>query len=176
MKFKQLPKLTALAAIIAATPVMALTQGTIGPTSQGDVIVSVTIPSLIRVDGLADIPLGIYDGTPGGLIGASDAAVCTNGTNLYGVTISSTTGFNLTSLSGTIPYSVSWGASTWSSAVGDLASGTLSSGQAVAVGNTNFGTCAVEAGKLSVTVPEAGLNAAMPDFYTDTVTILVTPE
>lgn len=148
----------------------AATQGTVGATSAGDLNIQVVVPSLIRITDLADIDLGTYTGDGLDMTGSSPACVRRNSAGNYGIVATSTNGsFALAGgvVAGTLPYSVSWG--------GSALTYNTSLGAQVADSGT-LGACTPVAGKLSVTVTGASLDAAEPDTYTDTLILTVTPE
>lgn len=165
----------ALAAMIAgsglSTGAMAATDGTVGATSQGDVLLQVVVPALIRITGLADIDLGTYSGDGVDLTGTSPACVRRNSAGNYGIVATSANGaFAMDPLGAaatTVPYTVSWAGS-------PLAYNTNLPAQVA--DSATLGACAPVAGKLSVTAAAAGLDAAEPDTYQDTLILTVTPE
>lgn len=157
---------------------MAATNGTVGATSTGTVVINATIPKLIRITGLADItmvlPAPVDDdlGYTAAATGSSPACVRQNGgTATYGiVATSANTAFELTN--GTlapVPYSLTWGGTA-------LAYNAALTAQAP--DSTTLGSCADVAGKLEVSIAAADLNDAEGSAvdYTDTVTLVVTPE
>ena len=158
-----------IALAAASGSVSAVTQGTVGGDSTGNVNVQVVVPSLIRITDLADIDLGSYTGDGLDMTGASPACVRRNSAGNYGIVATSTNGsFALSgAVAGTVPYSVSWG--------GSALTYNTSLGAQVADSGT-LGACTPVAGKLSVTVTGASLDAAEPDTYTDTLILTVTPE
>lgn len=169
MRNKILAVAVAAAGVAFSGVSMAATDGTVGATSSGTSVITLTIPSLIKVSGFTDIALGTYNGDGVARSGASAACVSRNSAGNYTVTATSTnTSFNLKSgaLATTIPYSVTWGgaALTYNTALG---------GQVA--DSSTLAACTPVAGKLGVSVPAAGMDAALPGSYTDTVTITVAP-
>lgn len=170
MKMKTLAKAALIASVGLSTGAMAATQGTVGATSQGDLLLQVTIPALIRITDLADINLGTYNGDGVDRTGTSPACVRRNSAGNYGiVATSANTSFVLDGPASvtTIPYTVSWGGTALAYNA-NLAAQVADSG--------TLGACVPVAGKLSVTTPFAGLDAAEPDAYVDTIILTVTPE
>lgn len=160
--------LSAPALTLAAPP--ATTQGTVGATSTGYVFMQVIIPKLIRVDGLADINFGTYNGDGLARTGTSPACVAQNGAGTYGIVATSLNGsFAMTGATAltTIPYTVSWG--------GTALTYNTNLGVQTPEGTT-LAPCTATAGKLSVGITGAALDAADADTYTDTLVLTVTPE
>lgn len=162
----------ALAAVLASASAtsFAATQGTVGATSQGTALVQVIVPALIRITDLADIDLGTYNGDGIDRTGTSPACVRRNSPGNYGIVATSNNGsFALDGPAtvGTVAYTVSWG--------GSALTYNTSLGAQVADSGT-LGACTPVAGKLSVTVAGAALDAAEPDTYQDTLILTVTPE
>ena len=164
----------ALVALIAgsglsAGAMAATADGTLGATSTGTVDVTLTVPKLIRITGLATIALGSYSGDGSDMTGTSPGCVRQNGTTAtYGILVTSANGaFDLDAGAGTLPYSVSWGGSavTYNT---NLAS--------QAPDSTTLGACTSVADKLSVTVLGTDLDAAPGGSYSDTLTLVVEPE
>lgn len=171
-----------IAAVMAATAqhAYAASDGTLGATSTGTSIVSLTIGAVYQITGLADLALGTYGGA-GDMTGNDDVCVYTNDVSgNYNVTITddstmSAAGFSVQNAGATedIAYSVDWNdvAGTVGSAAvtyntqlastgADTASATCSGGN-----NANF----------EVTVAAAALGAASADTYTATMSILIEP-
>lgn len=150
---------------------MAVTQGSVGATSVGQVGVQVVIPALIRVTGLADIDLGTYNGDGLNRVGLSPACVRRNSAGNYGIVATSanaTFAMNpVGAAATTVPYTVSWGGVA-------LAYNTNLAAQVA--DSASLGACAPVAGKLSVTATGASLDLAEPDTYQDTIVLTVTPE
>lgn len=169
MRNKILAVAMAAAGLAGSGVSMAATDGTVGATSNGSSVINLIIPSLIRVTGFADITLGTYNGDSLARSGSSPACVSRNSAGNYSVAASSANGsFALKSgvLATTIPYTVTWSGTglTYSAVTGSFA----------ADSNT-LAACTPVAGRLAVGVPAAGMDAALPGTYTDTVTILVSP-
>ena len=156
--------------------VMAATQGTLGPTSQGTVDISVGVGDQIQITALADIT-GAY--APGSdFTGSSPACVYRNGgTGDFDVTISSANGlgadFRLNDGGTFVVYDVTFD---------DGASGLINMDHAL-LNNadfTNADTASTNCGglpqsTLAINVPDANLAAVGAGTYTDTLTILVAP-
>lgn len=175
MKLNKIALAGALAGMLSSGTALAVQQGTVGATSEGRVVVTVTIPSLIRINGLSDIAFGIYAGT-GDLAGYSDAAVCSNGAATYGLVPTSVNGaFELAGQTAgntdTIPYTMDW-----LGAASPLLTYGANEG-AIAVESTSLGVgCTPQVSKMGVFITEAALTAVQADDYQDTVILTVTPE
>ncbi len=165
----------AVAAMVAgmglSAGAMAATQGTVGATSQGDLLIEVTVPALIRITDLADINLGTYNGDGVDRTGTSPACVRRNNAGTYGIVATSANGsFTMVpdgAAATTVAYTVSWGGA-------PLTYNTNLPAQVA--DSATLGACAPVAGKLSVTAAATALDAAEPDRYTDTLILTVTPE
>lgn len=153
--------------VVVSGDTTALTQGTAGASSEGSLSIQLSIPALVKIQGLQDIDLGSYTGA-GDLQGASNACVKRNGAGTYSVTASSINAFALTG-SASVPYDVTWGGQ-------PLGQGVVLAGQipeAVALQEV-CGATAMN--KVGVRVQAADLQAAPSGAYTDTLTLIVVPE
>ncbi|MFZ5724456.1 MAG: hypothetical protein ACOY33_12460 [Pseudomonadota bacterium] len=118
MKFKAL--VAGMALGVVAGNALAAVDGSVGvavppaqASSSGNLIVSLTVPNIVRISNLNDIPLGTYAGVD--MSGSDDVCVYRNITGNYRITADSTNGagaFELEDAGNTsvIPYTVSWGA------------------------------------------------------------------
>jgi spore coat protein U-like protein len=151
----------------------AATQGTLGSTSTGSVVINATIPNLVKLSKLNNIPLGTFTGTA--LAGSTTACVFSN-TGNYGVTATSTnpgTGntFRMTDGTNFIPYTISWNDGGGADVLASSVALTTQSGTSTDVdcsGGTNT--------TVSVALSAAQIGAAPAGNFTDTVTIVVVPE
>lgn len=171
MKYSQLLKALTLTLSIASSSAIAVTQGSLGATSTGDLLISLDINSLVQVSNLGDIALGTYAGTD--LTGTDNFCVYRNGVGNYAITMSGDGGVFELSDGGinTLPYSVDFtnGATT---ALTSTVALTAQTGA-----NTTSTTCAgVDNVAVAITVANANLAAAPAGNYTGTLTILVAPE
>lgn len=168
MRNKILAVAMAAAGVAVSATSMAATNGNVGTTSAGTAVINLTIPSLIRITDLADVNLGTYNGDSIDRTGSSPACVRRNSAGNYSVTATSANGsFVLTSVPATtIPYTLTWGGT-------GLTYGAALGGQVA--DSATLGSCTPVAGKLGVNVPAAGMDAAQPGAYTDTVTVTVAP-
>lgn len=177
MRNKILVLAMAAAGVAFSGASVAATQGTVGATSSGSVVITATIPKLIRITDLADITVDVAaattnaDGYAADATGSSDACVRQNSTTAtYGIKATSLNGsFVLKSGTLTVPYTLSWG-------VTDLTYNTALTTQTP--DSTSLGSCTPVTDKLGVKITAANLNTAegSTTAYTDTVTLLVTPD
>ena len=167
MKYRTLVLAGMVAVGVISGYTTALTQGTTGASSEGSLSVQLSIPRLVRIQGLQDIDLGTYTGA-GDLQGASNACVKRNGAGSYSVTATSINAFALMD-SASVPYGVTWGGQ-------PLDHGVVLAGQtpeAVAL----KGVCGATAmNKIGVRVQAVHLQIAPPGVYTDVLTLLVQPD
>lgn len=177
MKHARLIKTSIFALGVASASVMAATQGALGPTSTGDLIISLDIDPLVRVSNLGDIALGNFNGGAGDLTGADSFCVYRNGAGNYNINMTGSgtaNAFTLTdSGANTLPYSVDFvnGSAT------AMTTGASLTGQTGA--NTTSDTCGGGANdnvSVNVTVANADLASAPAGTYSGTLTIVVAPE
>lgn len=147
--------------------VTALTQGTTGTSSEGRLSIQLSIPLLIKIQGLQDIDLGTYTGT-GDLQGASNACVKRNGAGSYSVTATSINAFALTG-SASVPYGVTWGGQ-------PLGQGVVLAGQIPEAVAFKEACGATAMNKIGVSVRAVDLQVAPPGMYTDVLTLMVQPD
>lgn len=180
MRNKTLVLAMAAAGVAFSGASVAATQGTVGATSSGSVVINATIPKLIRITDLADITVDVAAATAtivdatgyaDDATGFSNACVRQNGaTATYGIKATSANGsFDLKSGTLTVPYTLSWGGT-------DLTYDTALTAQTP--DSTSLGNCTPATNKLGVKITAANLNDAEGSTtdYTDTVTLVVTPE
>jgi hypothetical protein len=162
---------------------MSATQGTLGTTSTGTVAVSITIPSLVQITGLSDIAL-----TPttisGSVTGNTTACIYSNVVSPLGSYFVTATSANAAAgafrvnnggTTGTyITYSAFWNNSSAPAQTTALTSGTKSAQQTggSAVSLTCGGT---PNANFNISFSSAQIAGAVPNTYTDTVTLLITP-
>jgi len=175
------PTLFRAAAVAAALAVSALagtahaaTQGTLGSTSTGSIDINATIPNLAQISRLDDINLGSWSGVD---LNGSESFCVFSSTRSYTITATSAnasgTVFRLKD-SGTnyIAYNVSW--TDTSPATVALASGTASGAQQASATAVNCG--GADNTTVSINVPTANIAAVPAGSYSDTLTLLVTPQ
>ncbi len=104
--------------VLAAGNVLAAVQGTVGTavppaqaSSSGNLVVSLSVPNIVRISNLNDIALGTYAGV--NMTGSDPVCVYRNITGNYAITANSTNGTGVFQLNdagtSTIPYAVTWG-------------------------------------------------------------------
>ncbi|MGB4342400.1 MAG: hypothetical protein WBJ03_02170, partial [Moraxellaceae bacterium] len=162
MRNKILAVAMAVAGVAFSGASVAATQGTVGGTSSGSVVINATIPKLIRITDLANITVDVAAATAtivdatgyaADATGFSDACVRQNGaTATYGIKATSLNGsFVLKSGTLTVPYTLSWG-------VTDLTYNTALTTQTP--DSTSLGSCTPVTDKLGVKITAANLNTA----------------
>lgn len=178
MKSKSLAGLVLGTFLVAATPAVspaAPVQGNLGSTSTGKIDVKFKIPNLVRISGLSDLDLGDFDGTAAS--GTINFCVYSTTRN-YTVKATSANGdgtdFRMKEGTNYIIYDVSWTdeASTTVNLNHNVTSTSLKT-------NTNSVTCGSGTNTsltVNITAAEAGKAPASNNPYTDTLTLLVTPQ
>ena len=167
----------ALAGVLMAGQAMAASDGTLGATSTGTSLVSLTINDRVQISSVADIPLGAYIGT-GTMTGQSTYCVHRNGGGNYQLTLTADTGaFQVDSASAvaSIPFAVAVDDDLDASAGGETL--TYNTASAVALVGSNSVTCGgADNAAMYVSFAEVDLQAAPPAAdYQATVTLLVEP-
>lgn len=177
MKFTMM-KAVAVAATIAVASATgtahAASQGSLGSTSTGSVVINATIPNLAQISRLDDINLGSWSGAD---MNGSDQFCVFSSTRSYTITATSANGaaavFRLKD-AGTnyIPYTVSWTDSAATSL--PLLNAVTSLPFATNATSTNCG--GGDNTTVSINVPTAGIGSVPAGAYSDTLTMLVTPQ
>lgn len=174
MRNKILAVAMAVAGVAVSGVSMAATNGSVGATSTGTVVINATIPKLIRITDLADITITPTNTATGfnPATGSSPACVRQNGAAAtYGIVATSANGsFQLVNgVLAPVTYSLTWGGTA-------LAYSTALAAQTPE--SNTLGSCTATAGKLGVAITAAALDGAVGSAtaYTDTVTLVVTPE
>lgn len=171
---------TAMLLTAQGSSAVAATQGTLGATSEGSVLISASVPSRARITGLTDVSLLNQDPATAAL-SAQDVCVWSNtATRGYTITASgSGTGnaFTLSDGTNTTPYSVQWSASAGQTSGTVLNAGTASS---TLVSTATHQTCASgpsASASLIVGISTADLSTMLAgSTYTGTLTLLITPQ
>ena len=178
MKATRIARSIALASALAgaATGALAANDGSLGPTSTGDLSVTLSIADRVQISGLDDIALGTYGGS-GDLTGTSQFCVYRNGTGLYDLTASSLhadgTTFRASDGTDQIVYAVMVADDTDPTTGVEVGSGTPETGLQGSATSTDCGGS--DNASLQVTFAEAALQAAPTSAYSDTITVLVEP-
>lgn len=166
---------------ISSTPlVFSATDGTLGTTSSGSVVVTLTIPALVRVSGLSDITMSPTT-IASDVTGSTTACIYSNVVSPLGSYYVTATSVNASSgafrvKNGTdfITYTAFWNNSSATSQTTALTSGTKTAQQ------TNGSAISLTCGgtpnaNFNVNFSSAQIAGAPPLTYTDTVTLLITP-
>jgi hypothetical protein len=181
-----------LAIIFSFSSAIAATDGTLGPTSTGTSVVTVTTGNVAMLTGMADFDFGVWVAAMGDVTMADNVCVYTNtAAASYTITPSSANsggtglfrmlngGVNLTYAVGfTNATGSNFAGSTCGAAAGDpcVGSGTPSSVQTNAdVAFTNCSDVGGSNATLSIQILGADLSAVPGGVYTDTLTIVVSP-
>ena len=170
----------ALALGLASNQVLAASQGSLGATSQGSVLITASVPARARISGLTDVTFANQD--PGtAASGAQNVCVWSNtATKAYTVTATGSgagTAFTLTNGTTTVPYSVAWAGSSGQTSGTALTNGTASS--SFTSGATHqlcsSGPAASASLVVGISTTDLGTMSAGAD-YTGTLTLLITPQ
>ena len=166
---------TAIATLILGMPTaFAATDGSLGATSTGDLLITATIPGLIQISNLDDISLGTYTGS-GGLSGSDTVCVYRNGASTYDVTATTsgagTGSFVLTDGSNNIAYTVTYddgnGATTMTYGTALTNRQNASTTSTSCGGSTNA--------TVAVSVADADLQGKPAGTYSSTLVLVVAP-
>lgn len=176
MKYSRLVKTSLFALGLSSAAVFAATQGSLGTTSTGDLIINLDIDSLVRVNNLNDIDLGTFSGGAGDLSGADNFCIYRNGAGNFNITMTGSgagSAFTLTDGTNTLPYSVEFTNSTPNA----MTAGTLLAAQSGAfTANDTCDSGASDNVSVSVTVANGALASVPAGSYTGTLTMVVAPE
>lgn len=164
-----------------AAPAGAATQGTLGSTSQGSVVITATVPNRAQITGLTDINFTNADPTTTATAAQNDCVWSNTATKGYSIkaTGSGTAGaFTLASGALTpIPYSVQWNQSSGQSSGTALTSGTALSGLVSTATSSTCSSGPASTSSLIVSIASGDLqNMVAATSYTGTLTLLVTPQ
>lgn len=159
---------------------IAASDGTLGATSTGTSLVSLTIGAVYQITGLADLALGTYGGA-GNMTGNDDVCVYTNdATGNYNVRITDDSGMSVGAFSvqnagstADIPFTVNW--NDVSGTVGSAAA-TYNTPLASTGADTASATCGGgNNANFEVSLLQADLQAAPADSYSATLSIVIEP-
>jgi hypothetical protein len=164
----------------AGNPAQAATQGTLGATSTGSIVITASVPNRARITGLSDVAFLNQDPNTAAT-NAQNVCVWSNtATKGYTVTASGNGAANAFTLANgalTVPYSVEWNASSGQTSGTALTAATASGGL---VSTATHQTCASgpsASASLIVgisTTDLGGMQAATT--YTGTLSLLITPQ
>lgn len=166
-------------AVASVLPAGAASDGTIGGTSSGSLLVSLTVPQLVRISSLDDIDLGTFSGA-GDVTGRDDVCVWST-TRGYRVTASGsgTAGaFQLTGASPTdvIPYQVQWADAAGETSGAALSTGAALNAQSAATSSPTCGGGSALNASVIVVIAETDMTAATASAYSGTLSLLVEPQ
>jgi hypothetical protein len=159
----------------------AATQGNLGASSTGTVVINASVPAQVRISGLSDVNFTAVNPN-NDAANAQNVCVWSNNANKrYNITASgSGTGsaFALTSTGlAEIPYSVEWDDVSGATSGAGLTSGTALGNQTSAANNPSCTGLANESASLIVKVAATNLQAMQAETtYTGTLTLTVAPE
>ena len=179
MNMPQFGKGLAVAAVamLAAHSAHAATQGVLGPTSTGDLTITLTVDDLVQISDLDDITLATYGSVS--LTGGDDVCVYSN-SGSYDITATGDggdtgTAFELTgSGPDSVPYSVEWATSSGAPSGRAMASGTALTGL---TGDFTTPDCSASTNaRVIISVDNTDLGAAAPDIYSGVLTFMVAPQ
>ena len=168
---------TALIALgMTSTAVMAATQGDLDTTSTGDLVISLDIDDLVRVNNLDDIDLGTFAGGAGDLTGSDSFCVYRNGLDGFNITMTgdgAASAFELTDGTNTLPYAVEFvNGSAQAITTGSTLTG--QTGAFTANDTCDNGTSNNVA--VNITVANGDLATVPAGSYAGTLTMVVAPE
>ena len=168
----------ALVALLSSQQSFAATQGTLGTTSTGDVVISLTIPGLVQISGLSDIALTPID-TSVDASGSTTACIYSNSSTPGGYTINATSGnggagsFITVNGGNNLAYTATWDDGSGGGPTA-LTSGTTLIGQTNA-DQTSTNCSGGSNATFAINFTAANMQAVPQGVYTDTVTLVVAP-
>ena len=171
----------AAASLLTASPAFASTQGTLGTTSTGSVVINASVPGRVRISGLTDVTFTNVDPT----VAASDAQnVCVwsnTSTRGYSITASGSGAANAFTLSSgalpVVPYTVQWAPTSGQSSGTGLTAGTALTGQTSTAINPDCSAGPSASASLVVAIASPTLQGMTGGVtYNGTLTLVVAPE
>lgn len=168
-----------VAALAAASaPAHAATQGSIGATSTGSVVITATVPNRALITSLSDVNFTNADPSVAATSSQGPCVWSNTSTRNYTITASgsgSAGAFTIASGTSVIPYSVGWANSANATSLTSLTAGSASS--ALASNATNISCGGTGNSTLKVTIGASDLqNMVATNSYTGTLTLVVTPQ
>lgn len=169
------------AAILLSAPALAATQGSLGATSTGSVVITASVPNRVQITGLSDISFANADPSA---TATSAQNVCvwsntaTRGYTITGSGSGSAGAFTLASANqSAIPYAVEWNDSTSQTTGTSLTSGTALAGLTSTATSPICASGATSAASLVVKIGSSDLQKMVAGAsYTGTLTLLVAPQ
>lgn len=173
--------LAALSSTLFSAPSQAApTQGTLGATSTGVINISASVPNRARITGLSDVAFTNQDPNTAAS-NAQNVCVWSN-TATKGYTITATgsgasSAFTLSNGTSTVPYNVSWAASSGQTSGSALVAGTASGSLTSTATNQTCASGPTASASLIIDMTTANLGSMTAgSSYTGTLTLLVTPQ
>ena len=167
-------------AAIASGTAQAATQGTLGATSTGSVVITASVPNRARITGLSDVAFLNQDPDTAAS-NAQNVCVWSN-TATKGYTVTATgsgaaNAFTLANGALTVPYAVQWNAASGQTSGTALSTGTASAGLVSTATHQRCDTGVATTSSLVVGIGTADLGSMQAAAtYTGTLTLLVTPQ
>ena len=172
------PAAALLASALFAGPASAATQGSIGATSSGSVLITATVPNRALITSLSDVTFTNADPSVAASNSQGPCVWSNTSTRNYTITASGsgTSGaFTIASGGSVIPYSVGWANSANATSLTALTAGTASS--ALASNATNISCGGSGNSTLKVTIGASDLqDMVATNSYSGTLTLVVTPQ
>jgi hypothetical protein len=167
-------------AALASGAAQAATQGTIGATSTGTVVITASVPNRARITGLSDVAFLNQDPSTAAT-NAQNVCVWSNtATKGYTVTATgsgATNAFTLANGALTVPYSVEWNALSGQTSGSALATGAASAGLVSTATQHSCASGPATTSSLVVGIGTADLGTMQSaTTYTGTLTLVVTPQ
>lgn len=170
----------AFSGLVDGTPVLAATQGNLGPTSSGSVSITASVPNRARISGLTDVTF--LDQDPATAASAAQNVCVWSNTATKAYTVTATgngtaNAFTLSNGSATVPYSVAWSASINQTSGAALTSGTASSSLVSTATSQTCGSGPAASASLIVGISTTDLGTmSAGSNYLGTLTLLITPQ
>ena len=182
MDYARYSRLTAacIAALLVQGPALAATQGSLGSTSTGSIVINASVPNRVQLTGLADVSFLNQDPAIAAL-NAQNVCVWSNtSTKGYNVTASGSGAANAFTLANgalTVPYGVQWAASSGQSSGTVLTTGSALTGLTSTATNATCSSGPSKTASLIVTIATPALQSMQAaTTYTGTLTLVVAPE
>jgi hypothetical protein len=169
-----------IAAVLMDSSASAATQGSLGATSTGTVVINASVPNRVELSGLADVTFLNQDPAIAAL-NAQNVCVWSNtSTKGYNVTATGSgvaNAFTLANGALTVPYGVQWAASSGQTSGTVLGTGVALTGLKSTATNLHCASGPSSTASLIVTIPTANLQTMQAaTTYTGTLTLVVAPE
>jgi len=177
-------KILYLLLVVSFFPLMAFgaTDGLLGTTSTGTLLISLSINSVIKISEMDDLTFSFTPGVDSGPISDSTTfcVYTNNGTGNYSATVTSANASGTTfrafdGSSNYIVYTAEWDDDIALGSPSTLQSGVQLTG-ITGADTTNQDCLATDVAVLRVTFSDAALQAAAQGSYSDTITAIVAPE